>query len=146
MAMQDFPIDRPLPYGPPLTLAQAKRMLAAAEAEAERNDWPVAIVIADASGDVVLSLKRDQTQHSALGIATGKALTAVNFRRPTKVFQDGIAAGGQGLRFLAVPGVTPLEGGFPVVIDGHIVGGIGVSGVLSTQDTQVALAGLAALG
>lgn len=142
----DFPIDRPLPYGPPLTLATAKRMLAAAEALAEAQGWPVAIVIADATGDVVLSLKRDQTQHSALGIATGKALTAVNFRRPTKVFQDGIAAGGEGLRFLAVPGVTPLEGGFPVVVDGHIVGGIGVSGVLSTQDTQVALAGLAALG
>lgn len=138
-------IDRPLPYGPPLTLAQAKAAMAAAEAEAESHGWPVAIVIADASGDVVLAVKRDQTQHSALGIATGKALTAVNFRRPTKVFQDGIAAGGEGLRFLAVSGVTPLEGGFPIVVDGHIVGGIGVSGVLSTQDTQVALAGLAAL-
>jgi len=141
----DTPIDRPLPYGPPLTLAMAKRMVAAAEALAEQKAWPVAIVVADASGDVVLALKRDQTQHSALAIATGKALTAVNFRRPTKVFQDGIAAGGEGLRFLAVPGVTPLEGGFPVVVDGQIVGGIGVSGVLSTQDTQVALVGLAGL-
>lgn len=143
--LPDFPLDRPLPYGPPLNLATARRLLAAAEALAEAQGWPVAIVIADASGDVVLSLRRDQTQHSALGIATGKALTAVNFRRPTKVFQDGISAGGEGLRFLAVPGVTPLEGGFPIVVDGHIVGGIGVSGVLSTQDTQVALAGLAAL-
>lgn len=141
----DTPIDRPLPYGTPLTLATAKRMMVAAEGEAETHGWPVAIVIADATGDVVLALKRDQTQHSSLGIATGKALTAVNFRRPTKVFQDGIAAGGEGLRFLAVPGVTPLEGGFPIVIDGHIVGGIGVSGVLSTQDAQVAQAALAAL-
>ena len=141
----DPALDRPLPYGPPLTLAQAKRMMAAAEAEAEANAWPVAIVIADAAGDVVLALKRDQTQHSSLGIATGKALTAVNFRRPTKVFQDGIAAGGEGLRFLAVPGVTPLEGGFPIVIDGHIVGGIGVSGVVSTPDGQGARAGLAAV-
>lgn len=141
----DTPIDRPLPYGLPLTLAMAKCMGAAAEALAEQKGWPVAIVVADASGDVVLALKRDQTQHSALAIATGKALTAVNFRRPTKVFQDGIAAGGEGLRFLAVPGVTPLEGGFPVVVGGQIVGGIGVSGVLSTQDTQVALAGLAGL-
>lgn len=141
----DPPPDRPLPYGPPLTLAWAKRMMAAAEAEAEARGWPVAIVIADSAGDVVLALKRDQTQHSSLGIATGKALTAVNFRRPTKVFQDGIAAGGEGLRFLAVPGVTPLEGGFPIVIDGQVVGGIGVSGVLSTQDVQVARAGLAAL-
>jgi glc operon protein GlcG len=138
-------LDAPLPYGPPLTLKQAKAILQAAEAEAERNGWPVAIVIADASADVVLALKRDQTQHSSLSIATGKALTAVNFRRPTKMFQDGIAAGGEGLRFLAVPGVTPLEGGFPLVLHGQIVGGIGVSGVLSSQDAQVARAGMAAL-
>lgn len=143
---QDTPaLDAPLPYGPPLTLQQAKAILQAAEAEAERQRWPVAIVIADASGDVVLALKRDQTQHSSLSIATGKALTAVNFRRPTKMFQDGIAAGGEGLRFLAVPGITPLEGGFPLVLDGQIVGGIGVSGVLSHQDAQVARAGMAAL-
>jgi len=61
------------------------------------------------------------------------------------MFQDGIAAGGEGLRFLAVPGITPLEGGFPLVLDGQIVGGIGVSGVLSSQDAQVARAGMAAL-
>jgi len=138
-------LDAPLPYGPPLTLKQAKAILQAAEAEAERQHWPVAIVIADSSGDVVLALKRDQTQHSSLSIATGKALTAVNFRRPTKMFQDGIAAGGEGLRFLAVPGITPLEGGFPLVLGGQIVGGIGVSGVLSSQDAQVARAGMAAL-
>ncbi len=138
-------LDAPLPYGPPLTLKQAKAILQAAEAEAERQHWPVAIVIADASGDVVLALKRDQTQHSSLAIATGKALTAVNFRRPTRMFQDGIAAGGDGLRFLAVPGITPLEGGFPLVLGGQIVGGIGVSGVLSSQDAQVARAGMAAL-
>lgn len=138
-------LDTPLPYGPPLTLKQAKAILQAAEAEAERQHWPVAIVITDSSGDVVLALKRDQTQHSSLSIATGKALTAVNFRRPTKMFQDGIAAGGEGLRFLAVPGITPLEGGFPLVLGGQIVGGIGVSGVLSSQDAQVARAGMAAL-
>jgi glc operon protein GlcG len=138
-------LDRPLPYGMPLTLAQAKTMMRAAEALAEANEWPVAIAIADAAGDVVLALKRDDTQHSSLAIATGKALTAVNFRRPTKMFQDGIAAGGEGLRFLAVPGVTPLEGGFPIVLEGRVVGGVGVSGVLSTQDTEVALAALEAI-
>ncbi len=138
-------LDRPLPYGLPLTLAQAKAIMQAAEAEAHRQQWPVAIVIADATGDIVLSLKIDQTQHSSMSIATGKALTAVNFRRPTKMFQDGIKAGGEGLRFLAVPGVTPLEGGFPLVIDGQVVGGIGVSGVQSHQDAQVALAGMATL-
>ena len=119
--------------------------MAAAEAEANRNGWPVAIVIADSAGVVVMVHRLDNTQHSAVGIATGKALTAVNFRRPTKVFQDGIAAGGEGLRFLAVPGVTPLEGGFPLVANGMIIGGIGVSGVLAAQDTQVSTAGLAAV-
>jgi glc operon protein GlcG len=138
-------LDRPLPYGKPLSLAQAKTMMRAAEALAETSGWPVAIAIADAAGDVVLALKRDDTQHSSLAIATGKALTAVNFRRPTKMFQDGIAAGGEGLRFLAVPGITPLEGGFPIVLDGQVIGGVGVSGVLSTQDTEVALAALRAL-
>lgn len=138
-------LDRPLPYGTPLSLQQAKSIMQAAEAEAAIHKWPVSIVIADSTGDIVLALKCDQTQHSSMAIATGKALTAVNFRRPTKMFQDGITAGGEGLRFLAVPGVTPLEGGFPLVLDGHVVGGIGVSGVLSNQDSQVARAGMSAL-
>ncbi|MDP3084734.1 MAG: heme-binding protein [Rubrivivax sp.] len=138
-------LDRPLPYGAPLTLQQAKAIVQAAVAEALRHGWPVAIVVADAAADIVLALKLDNTQHSSMAIATGKALTAVNFRRPTQMFQDGIAAGGEGLRFLAVPGVTPLAGGFPLVLSGAVVGGIGVSGVLSTQDCQIALAGIAAL-
>lgn len=144
--MTDLRLDAPPPYGPTVTLADAKRMMAAAEALAMRHAWPVAIVIADASGGVLLAQKLDGTQHSAMEIATGKALTAVNFRRPTRMFQEGIAAGGEGLRFLAIRGVTPLEGGFPIHRDGCVVGGIGVSGVLSTQDSEVAQAGLAALG
>ena len=145
MTTSPHSIDRPLPYGPPLALRQAKTIMAAAEAEAARNGWPVAIAIVDSAADIVLLAKLDNTQHSSGAIATGKALTAVNFRRPTKMFQDGISAGGEGLRFLAVPGVTPLEGGFPIVVNNHIVGAIGVSGVLSRQDVQVAQAGLAAL-
>ncbi|MFM9983259.1 MAG: GlcG/HbpS family heme-binding protein [Burkholderiales bacterium] len=137
-------IDKPLPYGPPLTLREAKKIMAAAEAEAALNHWPVAIAIVDSAADIVLLAKLDGTQHSSAAIATGKALTSVNFRRPTKMFQDGISAGGEGLRFLAVPGVTPLEGGFPIVAAGCIVGGIGVSGVMSHQDAQVAQAGMAA--
>jgi glc operon protein GlcG len=133
------------PYGPPLTLRQARKILAAAEAKAKRHGWAVAIAIVDSAADVVLFAKLDNTQHSSGAIATGKALTAVNFRRPTQVFQEGIAAGGEGLRFLAVPGITPLEGGFPIIEKGRIVGGIGVSGVLSSQDTEVARAGLAVL-
>jgi len=132
-------------YGPPLALDDARRLLAAAEAKAKQNGWPVAIAIVDSYPDVVLFAKLDGTQHSSGEIATNKALCAVNFRRPTKVFQDGIRAGGDGLRFLTVPGVTPLEGGFPILVGGKIVGGIGVSGVLSSQDSEVAQAGLAAL-
>jgi len=142
----DNPIlDKPLPYGRPITLAQAKKMMQAAEAEANTNHWPVAIVIADSSGSLVLAQRLDHTQHSSMSIATGKAMTAVNFRRPTKMFQDGIAAGGEGLRFMAVPGVTPLEGGFPIIENGEVIGGIGVSGVMSHQDAQVAQAGMAAI-
>lgn len=133
------------PYGPPLTLRQARRILAAAEAKAKRHGWPVAIAIVDSAADIVLLAKLDNTQHSSGGIAAGKARTAVNFRRPTKVFQEGIAKGGEGLRFLGVPGVTPLEGGFPIILKGRIAGGIGVSGVASSQDSEVAQAGLAAL-
>jgi glc operon protein GlcG len=139
-------LDAPPPYGPTITLAEAKLAMQACEAKAAAHAWPVAIVFADASGGVLLALKRDGTQHSAMAIATGKALTAVNFRRPTKMFQDGIAQGGEGLRFLAVPGVTPLEGGFPLLRNNQVIGGIGVSGVLSAQDAEVALAGIAALG
>ena len=133
-----------LPYGPPITLQDARKVLAAAEAKAKGEGWPVAIAIVDSAADLVAFAKLDDTQHSSGGIATGKALTAVNFRRPTQVFQEGIAAGGEGLRFLAVAGVTPLAGGFPIIEKGRIVGGIGVSGVLSSQDAEVARAGLAA--
>ncbi len=139
-------LDAPLSYGPTLTLKDAQTMMRAAEAHALAHRWPVAIVIADASGGILMAQKLDNTQHSSMEIAMGKARTAVNFRRPTRMFQDGIQAGGEGLRFLAVPGVTPLEGGFPVVRAGQVVGGIGVSGVLSSQDAEVAQAGMAALG
>lgn len=139
-------LDAPLPYGPTLTLREAQGMMRAAENYAQARKWPVAIVIADASGGILMAQKLDNTQHSSMDIAMGKARTAVNFRRPTRMFQDGIQAGGEGLRFLAVPGVTPLEGGFPVVRAGQVVGGIGVSGVLSSQDAEVAQAGMDALG
>lgn len=144
--MSTLRLDAPPPYGPTITLAEAKRVMAAAEAKAAAHGWPVAIVVADASGGVLLALKLDGTQHSAMEIATGKATTAVNYRRPTKMFQEGIAAGGEGLRFLAIRSVTPLEGGLPIHRHGCVVGGIGVSGVLSTQDSEVAQAGIAAFG
>lgn len=135
----------PAPYGAPISIEQAKKAMAAAEAEARKNNWPVAIVIVDSGGNMVMMQKLDNTQHASVGIAEGKAKTAVNFRRPTKALEDVIAGGGGGLRLLAVDGITPLEGGIPIVIDGRIIGGVGVSGVTSQQDAQVAQAGINAL-
>ncbi len=135
----------PTPYGQAISVDQAKKAMAAAEAEARKNSWPVAIVIVDSGGNMVMMQKLDNTQHASVGIAEGKAKTAVNFRRPTKALEDVIAGGGGGLRLLAVDGITPLEGGIPIVLDGRIVGGIGVSGVTSQQDAQVGQAGINAL-
>ena len=83
----------------------------------------------------------DGTQHASVDIAIGKAVTANNLKRPTKALQDGIAQGGVNLRILGQPGITPLEGGVPIVVDGKIVGAIGASGVMSNQDAEVAMAG-----
>lgn len=134
----------PPAYGAPLTLDAAKKAMAAAEAEAKKNNWPVAIAIIDTTGSLVMFQKLDSTQTASVDIAIGKAKTALDFRRPTKALQDTIAAGGAGLRILAVPGVYPLEGGVLVVDGGKIVGAVGVSGVMSDQDAQVASAGAAA--
>jgi glc operon protein GlcG len=131
----------PLPYGVPITLEQAKKAMAAAEGEAQKNNWPVAISIIDSGGHEVLFTKLDNTQHGSIRIAKGKATTAVDLRRPSKAVEDVLAAGGAGLRFLSVPGVMALEGGVLIVSDGKIIGGIGVSGVTSAQDAQVARAG-----
>lgn len=135
----------PPPYGVGIGFDAAKKALAAAEAEAKKNNWPVAIAIVDSSAKLVAFSKMDNTQHASVDIAIGKATTAVNLRRPTKALQDGIAQGGVNLRLLAVPGVMPLEGGVPIIADGKVVGAIGVSGVLSSQDAQVAQAGVDAV-
>ncbi len=131
----------PPPYGLSISIEQAKKAMAAAEAEARKNNWQVVISIVDTGGHLVM-LQRLDAQNASVDIATGKARTAVNFRRPTKALEDGLAANGSALRILAVPGVTPLQGGLPIVVEGKIIGGIGVSGVLATQDEVVAKAGL----
>ena len=134
----------PPPYGPPITFDAAKKALAAAEAEAKKNNWPVAIAIVDSAGQLAAFSKMDNTQHGSVDIAIGKAVTANNLKRPTKALQDAVAQGGANLRMLAIPGVMPLEGGVPIVVDGKIIGAIGASGVLSNQDAEVAMAGAAA--
>ena len=131
----------PPPYGAPITLDQAKKAMAAAEAEARKNNWNVVIVIVDSASQLVMLQRLDNTQYASIDIAKGKAVTSVNFRRPSKALEDASAAGGAGLRLLRVEGVTPLEGGVLIVADGKIIGGIGVSGVTSAQDAQIAKAG-----
>jgi glc operon protein GlcG len=133
------------PYGPPITLEQAKKVLAGAEAEARKNNWNVVIAIQDSGGHLVLLQRLDNTQFGSVQIAQQKAYSAVAFRRPTKVFQDGVAAGGEGLRLLKLEGATPVEGGLPIIVDGKVIGAIGVSGVTSQQDNQIAKAGADAL-
>ena len=136
----------PPPYGPPITLDAAKQIMIGAEAEAEKNKWPVVIAILDSGGNMVMLHRRDDTQLSAVSTAEGKARTALFFKRSTKLLDEVLSGGGAGLRYLALKDFVPLEGGIPIVIDGKIVGAIGVSGVLSAQDTQIARAGIDALG
>ena len=134
-----------LPYGAPITLDQAKRVMAAAELEAAKNSWQVAITILDSGGNLVMFHKVDNAQLSAVTTSEGKARTALEFKLPSKALDDAIAAGGAGMRLLALKDITPLQGGLLVEINGAIVGAIGVSGALSAQDEQVAAAGAAAL-
>jgi glc operon protein GlcG len=134
------------PYGGPITLDQAKRAMAAAELEAAKNTWQVAITILDSGGNLVMFHKFDNAQLSAITVSEGKARTALTFKRPSKALDDAIAAGGAGMRLLALKDITPLEGGLPIVVDGKIIGSIGVSGALSSQDSQVAKVGAEAAG
>jgi glc operon protein GlcG len=131
----------PPAYGPAITLEMAKKAMAGAEAEAKKNNWPVAICILDSSGHIVLLQRQDNTQFGSIEVARQKAWSAVAFRRPSKVFQDGVAGGGAGLRLLGLAGATPVEGGLPIMADGKVIGAIGVSGVTGEQDSIVAKAG-----
>jgi len=133
------------PYGLPITLAQAKKAVAGAQAEARKNKWDVVVAIVDPAGQLVLLEKMDNTQNVSSEVARQKASSAALWRRPTKAFQDGLAAGGVGLRILALEGAVPADGGLPIVVDGKIIGAIGVSGATSEQDGQMAKAGLDAL-
>ena len=134
----------PAPYGASITLEAAKKAMAAAEAEATKNNWNVVITIVDAGGHVVMTQRANNTQYASIRIAEGKARTAVEFRRPTKALEDTVAGGGAGLRLLSVEGASLLEGGVPIIVDGKIIGGIGVSGVASKDDAAIAMAGAAA--
>ena len=131
----------PQPYGTPIALEAAKRVAAPALAEASRNNWAMAVAVVDGAGDLVYFERMDATQAGSVTIAIDKARSAARFKRPTKAFQDMLAAGGDGWRVLGLQGAVPVEGGIPILINGRIVGAIGVSGGTSPQDGQCARAG-----
>src|SRR5687767_15379569 len=135
----------PPDYGAPITLETAKKIAAASEAYAKDKKWPVVIVIVDSGSNIVLIHKIDNTQIGSIDVAIGKARTANNFKRSTKVFEDAIAGGSAGARVLSLPNAVVIDGGEPIIVDGKIIGAIGVSGVQSAQDAEVAKAGIASL-
>jgi len=135
----------PNPYGLPISLENAKKVASPAVAEARRNNWTMAVAIVDTAGDLIYYEKMDGTQAASANIALDKARSAARFKRPTKALQDVLAAGGEGWRMLGLEGAVPVEGGVPLLIDGKIVGAIGVSGGTSQQDSQCAQLGVSAL-
>ncbi|MDP1549197.1 MAG: heme-binding protein [Nitrosomonas sp.] len=126
-----------------LTLDDAKKIAAGAEAEAKRNGWPVVIVIVDDGGHLLYLQRLDHTQFGSINVAIEKARAAIAFRRPTKIWEENIAEGR--LRYLNLPGTLPIEGGLPIAVDNQFAGAIGVSGVRSFEDAQIAQAGIDAL-
>ncbi len=128
---------------PVLTLHDAKRIAAAAEAEAMRNNWRVVIAVVDDGGHLLYLERSHDTQFGSVETAIAKAHAAIAFRRPTKTSEDAVLSGR--LIHLALPGVIPAEGGVPLFLDGVVVGGLGISGVRSSEDGQIAAAGVAAL-
>jgi uncharacterized protein GlcG (DUF336 family) len=136
-----LPLFAQEPYGTPLNIDTARKVAAAAVAEARKSNFSMAIAIVDPSGMLVYFEKMDNTQNGSVNVAIDKARSAALFRRPTKAFQDLVAAGGEGLRMLALQGVVPVEGGLPIIVGGRVVGAVGASGGTSAQDGQVAKAG-----
>jgi uncharacterized protein GlcG (DUF336 family) len=129
-------------YGSPISLEAAKKAAAAALAEARKNNWTMAVAIVDSGGHLVYFEKMENTQIAGSNIAIDKARSAVIFKRPTKVMQEMLAAGGAGVRVLRLRGAIPVEGGLPLISEGKIIGGIGLSGDSSENDGRCAQAGV----
>jgi uncharacterized protein GlcG (DUF336 family) len=132
-----MPFD--IPYGEPIGLDQAKQVADAAQGEMKKHNWKMAIAIVDPSGGLVFFEKIDGTQNASVRIAQAKAKSAAGLRRPTKLFADAINAGSPAI--MSLPGIVGSEGGIPLVQGGKMIGAIGVSGGLSSQDGVVAKAG-----
>jgi len=126
-----------------LTLAAARTLAAAAEAEATKNNWKMVIAIVDDGGHLLYLERMDEVQIGSIRVAIDKARSAAQFKRPTKVFEDAVAGGRNAL--LGLHGAVPIEGGVPIMSDGKMIGAIGASGGTAPQDGQVAKAGVDAL-
>jgi uncharacterized protein GlcG (DUF336 family) len=135
-----MPFD--IPYGAPIGLDGAQKAIMAAEAEAKKHNWKMAIAVVDPAGQLIAHATMDGTQHGSIEFAQAKARTAAAFRRPSKAFADAINGGSPATLTVLIPGGAASEGGFPIVVDGKLIGAIGASGGLATQDGVTAKAGL----
>ena len=133
-------------YGTNVSYEQARKIVAAAIADARRQSLPMAVAVVDNAGQLVAFERMDNTQTASILVSQDKAVSAAMYRRPTKAFQDLVAGGGVGLRVLTLRGANAVEGGLPLIVDGKIIGAIGVSGGSSEQDGMVAKGGVDALG
>jgi uncharacterized protein GlcG (DUF336 family) len=134
-----------IPYGNPITADAAKKIAAAAIAEAGKNNWAMAVAVVDTAGYLVYFERMPDTQLGSVEVAIDKAKSAALFRRATKVFQDNVAAGGAGLRMLGLKGAVPVAGGIPIIVNGKVIGAVGASGGSSDQDGRTAQAGAAVI-
>jgi uncharacterized protein GlcG (DUF336 family) len=132
-------------YGAPITLDQARKVISVAETEMKKNNWVMSIAIVDSGGHLVLLQRADGSQFAGAKIAEDKAWSAAGYKRPGKMFQDRLATAGAELRILQLRGVSAIDGGDPIVVDGKLIGAIGVSGGAGEQDGQVSKAGAGAL-
>jgi len=133
------------PARTPIGLELARRVAAAASAEAHKNKWFMAIAVVDPAGVLVYYEKADNTQNGSAEVAIAKARSAALYKRPTKAFQDAVAGGGLGVRVLGLAGAVPLDGGVPLLLDGKLIGALGLSGDLAENDGKCAAAGAAAV-
>jgi glc operon protein GlcG len=136
---EKMPFD--IPYGSEITLEHANRLIAAAEAEAKKHQWKMVIAVVGPSGELVALARMDGAQYGSIQVAEDKAVSAARFRRPTKVFFDAFQHGQTFLAFLH--GVVPSDGGYPLIEHGKIIGAIGCSGGINSQDGATCSAGAA---
>jgi glc operon protein GlcG len=140
-----MPFD--IPYGTPINLETAQKAIMAAEAEARKHNWKMSITVVDPAGNLVGHATMDGTQYASIAISQAKARTAALFRRASGTFQTAVNNGGaNALSLLALSGGVASEGGFPIVVDGKLIGAIGCSGGIFTQDAATCKGGLEALG